>query len=138
MWRELPRYAGTWCSHNHLECLGLDRFKPCLPKAWLFYVADIKLHVGDLHAVGWGEGLWELMTPVKSYLSTQLDPNMFKTTTCRRWQNLQKYCSVFMAPSFLGLYKFTQGCYYYRLICGLIDPQVTLEFPCYGGFLCKD
>ena len=32
----------------------------------LLPVAVIRLHDGDLHAVGWGEGPWALVTPVKA------------------------------------------------------------------------
>ena len=39
------------CSPEFLGKVGLN-----LALAWLLPVAVIKLHVGDLHAVGWGGG----------------------------------------------------------------------------------
>ena len=38
--------------------------QPCFV-AWLLPVAVVKLHDGDLHVVGWGEGPLALVTPVK-------------------------------------------------------------------------
>ena len=37
-----------------------------LPQAWLILVVVVRPHDGDLNAVGWVEGLWELETPVKA------------------------------------------------------------------------
>ena len=37
-----------------------------LPWAWLLPVAVVRLHVGDLHAVGWSEDPWAFVTPVKA------------------------------------------------------------------------
>ena len=34
--------------------------------AWLLPVTVLKLHDGDLHAVGWGEGPCALVTTVKA------------------------------------------------------------------------
>ena len=45
----------------------LSRFKPCLGSL-LLPVAVVRLHVGYLHAVGWGEVLWKLMTPVAAIM----------------------------------------------------------------------
>ena len=33
-------------------------------KAWLLPVAVVKLHDGDLHAVGWGEGSMSIGDPI--------------------------------------------------------------------------
>ena len=50
--------------------LGLDGFVHCINciYCWslLLPVAVDRLHVGDLHAVGWGEGPWALVTQVKA------------------------------------------------------------------------
>ena len=32
---------------------------------WLLPVVVVRLHVGDLNVVGWGEGPWALVTPAK-------------------------------------------------------------------------
>ena len=37
-----------------------------MPEAWLLPVAVVRQHVGDLHAVGWGEGPIALVIPVKA------------------------------------------------------------------------
>ena len=37
-----------------------------VPWAWLLPVAAVRLYVEDLHAVGWDEGPWSLVTPVKA------------------------------------------------------------------------
>ena len=36
--------------------------------AWLLPVSVIRLHAEDLHAVGWGDGPWAMLTPVKVIL----------------------------------------------------------------------
>ena len=58
------RYVGTWfappSTPDFSGKLGLN-----LALAWLLPVAVVKLHDGELHAVGWGEGPWALVTPVK-------------------------------------------------------------------------
>ena len=35
-------------------------------KHFVGFVAVGRLHVGDIHAVGWGEGPWALVSPVKA------------------------------------------------------------------------
>ena len=49
----------------HPRLLVWSRFEPFL-WVWLLPVAVIRIHVGDLHAVDWGEGPWALVTPVKA------------------------------------------------------------------------
>ena len=45
--------------NNNARLLGRGRFKPCRGPV-------VRLHDGDLHAVGWGEGPGALVTPVKA------------------------------------------------------------------------
>ena len=58
-------YVGSWfappSTPDFSGKLGLN-----LALAWLLPVAVVKLHDGNLHAVGWGEGPWALVTPVKA------------------------------------------------------------------------
>ena len=37
-----------------------------MPSVWLLPVVVVRLHDGDLHAVGWGEGSRAFVTPVKA------------------------------------------------------------------------
>ena len=37
-----------------------------MPLTWLLPGAVVRLHDGDLHAVGWGEGLQPLVTQIKT------------------------------------------------------------------------
>ena len=62
-----PRYVGTWFVHPpiHPRLLRWGRFKHCL-RPGLLHVPVARLHDGDLHAVGWGEGPRALVTPVKA------------------------------------------------------------------------
>ena len=60
-----PRFVGNWfappSTQDFLGKVGLN-----IALAWLLPVAVVKQHDGDLHAVGWGEGPWALVTPVKA------------------------------------------------------------------------
>ena len=60
---------------NNLCCVGTWFAPPSTPDflgmvglnlAWLRPVVVVRLHDGDLDAVGWGESPWALVTPVKA------------------------------------------------------------------------
>ena len=63
--KEMLRYVGTWfappSTPDFLGVVGLN-----LALSLITSFAVVKLHDWDLHAVGWGEGPWVLVTPVKA------------------------------------------------------------------------
>ena len=62
-WSNWPRYVGIWLLLHPPRLLRQGRFKPCLRPGY-FLLRLIRLHNGDLNAVGCGEGPWVLVTPV--------------------------------------------------------------------------
>ena len=69
---DIVRMILLWNKTVLLQCQNYyfvrrSRFKLCL-RTWLlgYLVAVERLHVEDLHAVGWVEGHWSLVTPVRA------------------------------------------------------------------------
>ena len=76
----------------------LDCHFSSMSRAWLLPVTVIRLHVGDLHAVGWGEGLWALVTPVKAIrVGVRLCGK--KVLLVKRWLRVRASALLFF-PSF--------------------------------------
>ena len=56
------------CSPIHPRHLRQSRFKPFLRPAYILPVEVVRLNIGGLHAVGWGEGPRVLATPEKAIM----------------------------------------------------------------------
>ena len=60
--------AKTSCSPIHPRLLRQSRFKPFLRLGYFLLRSVVRLHIGDLHALGWCKGPWALVTTLKAII----------------------------------------------------------------------
>ena len=83
----------------------------------LAVVVVISLHVGDLHAVGWSEGPWALVTPVKAIrVGVGVSKN---TENIFQWEHFnQRFFCANMAAR--------EGCTYLQIIIRIAIIVISL------------